>query len=86
MMSSMKEMLLQAPDGQLDACMHPLISKWDENPTSLQILEVLDHCIYGALASGFVVTVLQSLYDSALQKEGKTHAQNEALATWRNRT
>ena len=80
----MKEMLLKAPDGQLDAAMHPLIAKWDENPTSLQILEVLDHCIHGALASGFVVTVLQSLYDSALLKEGKIHADNEPLATWRN--
>ena len=51
-MKALKEALLKAPDSQLDACMFPLIEKWDDNPTALQILEVLDECIYSALASG----------------------------------
>jgi hypothetical protein len=83
-MSEMKQLFLTAPDGQLDACMKPLIEKWDDEPTSLQILEVLDHCIYSALASGFVVTVLQTMYDAALKVEGKTHEDNLVNATWRN--
>ena len=59
-MKALKEALLKAPDSQLDACMFPLIEKWDDNPTALQILEVLDECIYSALASGFVIVLLSS--------------------------
>jgi hypothetical protein len=84
MSSELKQLLLAAPDTQLDAQMLPLIEKWDEpNPTSLQILEVLDQCIFASLASGFVVSLLQTLYDAALKNEGRTHEQNEPLATWR---
>lgn len=83
-MTSMKELLLKAPDGQLDACMFPLIEKWDEPATAIQLLEVLDKVIYGALGSGFVVTLLQTLYGEALRREGKTDAEVVALATWRD--
>jgi hypothetical protein len=83
-MSELKTMLLSAPDTQLDAQMFPLIEKWDEPmPTSLQILEVLDQCIFASLASGFTVTLLQTLYDMQLEKEGITHEDNEPKATWR---
>jgi hypothetical protein len=82
-MKNLKEGLLSAPDGQLDPSLFPLIETWDDEPTSLQILEVLDQCIFCALASGFVVAFLQTMYDLALKKEGKTHADNEPLATWR---
>ena len=83
-MSDLKSMLLMAPDTQLDAQMFPLIEKWDEpQPTSLQILEVLDHCIFASLASGFVVSLLQELYNARLKTEGKTHEDNVPLATWR---
>lgn len=83
-MSELKTILLSAPDSQLDASMFPLISKWDEpEPTSIQVLEVLDHCINGSLASGFIVTFLQTLYDIALKREGKTHQDNVPLAKWR---
>jgi hypothetical protein len=77
--------LLAAPDTQLDACMKPLIEKWDDEPTALQILEVLDQCIYAALASGFVITLFQTLFDKALAFEGKTHAEAYAYADlhWR---
>lgn len=82
---SIKDMLLKAPSGQLDPSMFPLIQKWDDPPTSLQLLEVLDKCIFSALASGFVVTVLQGLYEEALVREGKTHSDNESLAAWRTK-
>jgi hypothetical protein len=85
-MSELKQLLLQASDTQLDACMFPLIEKWDDPAKSIQILEVLDHCIHGALASGFVVQVLQVLYEQALANEGITREHNIPLATWRNRT
>lgn len=77
--------LLNAPDSQLDSSMQPLIQKWSEpEPLSLEILEVLDHCIHGALASGFVVSLLQGLYDSACKNEKTTHEENLKFATWRN--
>lgn len=84
MSPELKKLLLEAPDGQLDKSMVPLIEKWDDEPTSLQILEVLDKCIYASLASGFMVKLLQGLYDTALKQENKKHEDNVPLATWRN--
>lgn len=85
-MSELKKLLCSSSDASLDASMFPLIQKWDEpDPTSLQILEVLDHCIYGSLASGFIVSFLQALYEVELKQENKTHEQNEPLAHWRKR-
>ena len=75
--------LLKAPDTQLDASMFPLIQKWSTPPTAVQILEVLDMCIHGALASGFMVTLLELGYDDACQREKTTHKDVVKLATWR---
>lgn len=83
--TTLKQMLLTAPADQLDASMFPLIEKWDEAPTALQILEVLDNCIYASLASGFVVGLLQNLYEIARDNEDKTREQIEELAVWRQR-
>lgn len=79
------DLLLQAPDSQLDASMMPLIKKWSDPPTPLQILEVLDNCIHGSLASGFTIQVLQIIYDTECKA---TNVSNEDViknATWRNR-
>ena len=76
--------LLSAPDSQLDASMKPLIKKWADPTPPLQILEVLDHCIYGALASGFVITLLQIEYDAACTRDKTPHEEVVKLATWRN--
>lgn len=75
--------LLAAPDSQMDAAMKPLIEKWGDPPTPLQILEVLDHCINGGLASGFVVKVLQILYDTACKEANVTHEEVVKDAVWR---
>ena len=84
MTNPLVEALLQAPDSQLDAEMKPYIEKWDDPPTALQVLEVVDHCIHAALASGFVVSLLQGIYDARCKAEGVTHEHCVALATWRN--
>ena len=83
-MNELKQMLLTAPDGQLDASMFPLIEKWNDEPTALQILEVLDHCVYSALASGFVMVLLESMLDIAMKQENTTHEQLVENATWRS--
>jgi hypothetical protein len=77
------EMLLEAPDSQLDSSVFPLIEGWDNPPTSLQILEVLDKCVYYGLASGFVIDILDTLLNDRLEDEGKTLHDIEELATWR---
>ena len=79
----MKQLMLEAPDGQLDASMMPLIEKWDDPPTSLQILEVLDKCINYGLASGFVVSALQIMLDTTMINEETTLEQLVPLAVWR---
>lgn len=85
MEKEIKDYLLLSPDSQLDSSMKSLIERWDSTPTSLQILEVLDQCIYASLASGFVVATLQTLYDAQLKVEGKTHQDNVPLAIWRDK-
>lgn len=83
----MKEMLLKAPDSQLDASMFPLIAKWDEpDPTAIQLLEVIDNCIHGGLSSGVVLSILQGYLDQRLKVEAKTLEDLLPLATWRNRS
>ena len=82
-MEELKEILLSSPDSQLDAQMKPLIRLWDDPPSAIQILEVLDYCIHGSLASGLVVSVLQIQYDAACKREGVTHDLVAERATWR---
>lgn len=82
-MKELIEHLLNAPDSQLDAVMKPLIEKWSDPPTPIQVLEVLDHCINGSLSSGFVVQVLQIMYDIACKASGTTHEDVIKNAAWR---
>jgi hypothetical protein len=85
-MDKIKKMLLMAPTGQLDPGVFPLIEAWDVPPTSIQVLQVIDWCIYEALASDFTLRLLQTLYDMALMREGRKHEDNIPLASWRQTT
>lgn len=79
-----KEMLLTAPDGQLDHSLFGIISEWGDEPTSLQVLEVLDMSIHSSLASSFVITLLKIFLDQALNRENKTMEDLVPIATWRD--
>lgn len=81
---TLKSMFIVAPDNQLDASMQPLIAKWDDEPTAIQILEVLDQCIYAGLASGFTISILQTMLAHAQQRENLTLDDLVPLATWRD--
>jgi hypothetical protein len=86
-MENMREfvdLLMNAPDNLLDASLKPKIGAWSEPPTSLQILEVLDFAIRGALASSVVVSVLESVYSQRLDEEKTTHEEVVKNAMWRN--
>lgn len=76
-------MLLSAPDSQLDQSMRELIMVWDDEPTSLQILEVLDKVIYSSLGSDFVVTMLQIFLETTMAKENTTLEKIVPGAHWR---
>lgn len=82
-MKELRDLLLKSSDSQLDAAMFPLIEKWDDDPTPLQVLEVLDMCINGSLASGFVVATLQAVYDIQCKKFNTTHEEVVKQAAWR---
>lgn len=79
-------LLLTAPDSQLDKSMLLYIEKWGSTPTALQILEVVDKCSRYALASGFMMSILNMLLDTAIQIEGITYNELVKQAEWRNAT
>jgi hypothetical protein len=80
---AIRDLLTRLSDRQIDASMIPLLERWDEPPSAIQVLEVLDRCIHESLASGLVVAVLQAAYDQALAREGTTHEAVVKGATWR---
>lgn len=80
------KLLLEASDNMLDACMKPYIEKWSDPPKAVELLEVLDRCIFSALASSVVIITLETLYKDALVNENLTHEfVAETQATWRGK-
>jgi hypothetical protein len=82
-MNELKQILLTAPKDQLDSSVFPLIEKWKNVPTALQILEVLDQCVHAGLASELMIKVLQTLLDNALVGEKTTLEEIVKHAHWR---
>jgi hypothetical protein len=83
-LSGLKQLFLEAPDTQMDPSLRELVAKWDEHPTAIQILEVLDKAIYWGAASGFVVSTLQMMLDAVMIHEGTTLEELAEKAVWRN--
>jgi hypothetical protein len=67
----------------MDACLKPLIEKWSDPVTALEVLEVLDRAIQGGLTSSFATYALQEMYQTTLEAEGTTHEEVVKLAVWR---
>lgn len=82
-MDELKELLLQAPDGQLDKGIKPLIEKWSEPPKALEVLEVLDQCVHGGLASPFTMMVIENIMNEAIKTENTKYEEVVKQATWR---
>ncbi len=80
---TLKEMLLHQSEASFDSVLKPIVAEWPDEPTPLQILEVLDKCIHGGLASGIVISILQNVYDVECRKRNITHEAVAANATWR---
>jgi hypothetical protein len=67
-MKEIIENLMGLSDDALDKKAKIMMRKWGENPTPLQVLEVLDACAQGSLTSDLGMRVFQVLYDMALKK------------------
>lgn len=80
----LKKVLLAAPSNQLDDSVKPLLEAWDDPPTPLQVLEVVDKCVRSALASGFALSTLQGVYEMVCRHNGVTHEEVVKQATWRD--
>ena len=84
-MNEIKQLLLDAPEDQIDAGARQSIATWSEPPKALEIFRTLDECVYGAMTSGFVVQVLETMLVVQSKEENLTRAQLEELAIWREK-
>ena len=84
-MNELKQLLLDAPEDQIDAGVRQSIATWSEPPKALEIFRTLDECVYGAMTSGFVVQVLETMLVVQSKEENLTRAQLEELAIWREK-
>ena len=84
-MNELKQLLLDAPEDQIDAGARQSIATWSEPPKALEIFRTLDECVYGAMASGFVVQVLETMLVVQSKEDNLTRAQLEELAIWREK-
>jgi hypothetical protein len=77
------KMLLTAPDEVLDSAMKDLIGKWSNPPLPLEVLEVLDQCVNGGLASILIILILDQMFADSCLRSGCTQDSVYGAATWR---
>ena len=77
------DLILEAPDSQLDASIFEDIKGWDLEPTALDILLVLDKIVYFSLGSEFTVSMFGMVLTQAMLEEG---IDMEKLVSQRNWT
>lgn len=80
---TLKQHLLVAPAGVLSPLLLPIVERWNDPPTSIQLLELLDQCVHTGGAAGFVVTALEAVMLKTMQDEGVTSEDLLPLAVWR---
>jgi hypothetical protein len=83
-MQTLKDVLLTAPESQLDPSMVELVRQWSTPPRAIQVLEVLDFCVQGGLASRVVMLALDFELEDALGREAMTREELVKYALWRS--
>jgi hypothetical protein len=83
-MQTLKDVLLTAPESQLDPSMVELVRQWSTPPSAIQILEVLDFCAQGGLASRVVMLTLEFELEAALGRESLSREELVKYALWRS--
>ena len=81
---TLKDLLLEAPEGHIDKAALDTIKEWDEPPKAIQILKTLDMCVHSGLSNGFVISVLEQMLQHYAREEKKTYPELFEEATWRN--
>lgn len=81
---TLKQHLLVAPAEVLSPLLLPIVERWNDPPTSIQLLELLDQCVHTGGAAGFVVMALETLMMATMKTEGVTSKDLLPLAVWRN--
>lgn len=77
--TSLKDLLLKAPDGQISEGLKERIKKWQVPFIPQEILHTIWYAQYGADASDFVFAVLRAELDSAYDRGGYTEEQRESI-------
>ena len=79
-----KQYWLQAPTNVIDESIRAMIrDKWDDEPTSIQILEVVDHVVQWGAGSDLAVHLLDIRLHAALDSEKKSLEDILPDAVWR---
>lgn len=81
---SLKQHFLSAPAAMLDPALLPIVVRWDDPPTSIQLLELLDHCVHTGGAPRFVIMAIESVMLTTMKAEGVTSEDLLPRAVWRN--
>lgn len=79
----LKELLLKAPNSQIDDNAKSKVREWKLPLTALQILRVLDFCAEGSNASDFVMSMLNGHMFRLIKEENTTFDEICKQATWR---
>lgn len=66
------DLILEAPEGQLDPSLIPYIEAWNSEPSAFDILTLLDKMVYGCLASEFTILLFEELLRQAVTEEDTT--------------
>ena len=78
-----KQLMAAAPAEQIDPAAQEIIKNWDEEPTAIQIFEVLDKSARYSWATGFTMMFMQTFLDLRMKLESLSREDLEKLATWR---
>ena len=82
--AKLRDLLLQAPNNELDSVAKVWISKWGDKPDPASILYVLDMCVNGSLCTDFCITVMDAMLKEVIREENTTMEEVVKNAHWRN--
>lgn len=74
-MQSLFDLLINAPEDQLDQFVRDDIKAWGSDPTAFQILETLDKVVWASGATDFAVGVMNIILRSKIEEMGLTYQQ-----------
>lgn len=80
---TIKSIWKKAPDSSLSNELQSIIDRWNDDPSAIQVLELLDWAIHSGGANQFTVRVLETMLYARIKEEHTTYADVIARATWR---